>query len=237
MITIQGKGVSKGIAKGPIYFFQRPNTTVVKTVVADIEAEKARLAEAQAASIAQLNDLAEKCREDAGQEMAILFETHAMFVEDEDFVECIISLIEEESCNAEYAVEQAGEQFSAMFAAMDDAHMQARAADIKDVAKRILNNLMGVVAGGIDSDVPVILAADDLAPSETLQLDKTKILGFAPRAAPAIPTPRSWPAPWAFPPSARREKHCWKAITAATAILTAKPVSSSSIPMPLRGRR
>lgn len=178
MITIQGKGVSKGIAKGALYFFQRFDTTVTLKVVSDIEAEKARLAVAQEQSIRQLNALAEKCQEDAGEEMAVLFETHAMFVEDEDFVECITSLIDEESCNAEYAVEQAGIQFAAMFAAMDDAYMQARAADIKDVAKRILNNLLGVVDGGIHSDVPVILAADDLTPSETLQLDKSKILGF-----------------------------------------------------------
>ena len=178
MITIQGKGVSKGIAKGPLYFFQRSDTTVTLKVVSDIEAEKARLAVAQEQSIQQLHALAEKCRDDAGEEMAVLFETHAMLVEDEDFVECITSLIDEESCNAEYAVEQAGIQFAAMFAAMDDAYMQARAADIKDVAKRILDNLLGVVDGGIRSDVPVILAADDLAPSETLQLDKSKILGF-----------------------------------------------------------
>lgn len=178
MITIQGKGVSKGIAKGPLYFFQRSDTMVTLKVVSDIEAEKARLAVAQEQSIRQLNALAEKCRDDAGEEMAVLFETHAMFVEDEDFVECITSLIDEKSCNAEYAVEQAGVQFAAMFAAMDDAYMQARAADIKDVAKRILDNLLGVVDGGIRSDVPVILAADDLAPSETLQLDKSKILGF-----------------------------------------------------------
>lgn len=178
MITIQGKGVSKGIAKGPLYFFQRSDTTVTLKVVSDIEAEKARLAVAQEQSIRQLNALAEQCQEDAGEEMAVLFETHAMFVEDEDFVECITSLIDEESCNAEHAVEQAGIQFAAMFAAMDDAYMQARAADIKDVAKRILNNLLGVVDGGIDSEEPVILAADDLTPSETLQLDKSKILGF-----------------------------------------------------------
>jgi len=178
MITIQGKGVSKGIAKGPLYFFQRSDSTVTLKVVSDIAAEKARLAVAQEQSIRQLNALAEKCQEDAGEEMAVLFETHAMLVEDEDFVECITSLIDEESCNAEHAVEQAGIQFAAMFAAMDDAYMQARAADIKDVAKRILNNLLGVVDGGIRSDVPVILAADDLAPSETLQLDKSKILGF-----------------------------------------------------------
>ena len=92
MITIQGKGVSKGIAKGPLYFFQRPDTTVTMKTVSDTEAEKARLAAAQEQSIQQLNALAEKCQDDAGEEMAILFETHAMFVEDEDFVECMTSL-------------------------------------------------------------------------------------------------------------------------------------------------
>ena len=178
MITIQGKGVSKGIAKGPLYFFQRPNTTVIKETVENVEAEKERLAAAQAASVAQLEELAEKCQ-DGAEEAVVLFETHAMFVEDEDFVECITSVMEEESCCAEYAVEQAGEQFAAMFAAMDDPYMQARSADIKDVTRRILNNLMGIVSGGIDSEEPVILAADDLAPSETLLLDKSKILGFA----------------------------------------------------------
>lgn len=181
MITIQGKGVSKGIAKGPIYFFRRPDASVTKKTVADVAGEKARLAAAQAASIAQLNDLAEKCQKDAGEDMAMLFETHAMFVEDEDFVQSIMDILEEESCNAEYAVDEAGKQFSAMFAAMDDAYMQARAADIKDVARRILDNLTGAAAGGIDSEEPVLLAADDLAPSETLQLDKSKILGFVTR--------------------------------------------------------
>ena len=178
MILMQGKGVSKGVVKGPLYFFQRPDTNVVQRSVEDVAAEKERLAAAQEKAIAQLETLAERAREDAGDEVAILFETHAMFVEDEDYVECITSMMEEEMCNAEYAVQAAGEQFAAMFAAMDDAYMQARAADIRDVSQRILNNLMGVVEGGIDSDVPVILAADDLAPSETIQLDKSKILGF-----------------------------------------------------------
>ena len=178
MILMQGKGVSKGVVKGPLYFFQRPDTNVVQRSVEDVAAEKERLAAAQEKAIAQLETLAERAREDAGDEVAILFETHAMFVEDEDYVECITSMMEEEMCNAEFAVQAAGEQFAAMFAAMDDAYMQARAADIRDVSQRILNNLMGVVEGGIDSDVPVILAADDLAPSETIQLDKSKILGF-----------------------------------------------------------
>ena len=179
MILMQGKGVSKGVVKGKLYFYERPNTSVECLHVEDIEAEKARLAEAQEKSIAQLEVLAEKCREEAGDESAILFETHAMFVEDEDYVECIMDTLAEESCNAEYAVSVAGDQFAAMFAAMEDAYMQARAADIRDVTRRILNNLMGVPEGGIDSDEPVILAADDLAPSETIQMDKSKILAFA----------------------------------------------------------
>ena len=178
MILMQGKGVSKGVIKGKLYFFQRPDTTVAMRQVEDVEAEKQRLAQAQETTVQQLNILAEKAREDAGEEIAILFDTHAMFVQDEDYVECILSCLEEEGCNAEYAVQMAGEQFAAMFAAMDDAYMQARAADIRDVSQRILNNLMGIVEGGIDSEEPIILAADDLAPSETIQLDKSKILGF-----------------------------------------------------------
>ena len=178
MILLQGKGVSKGVANGPIYFFQRPDTTISDAPAADLEAEKARIAAAQEKSIEQLNALADKAREETGDETAILFETHAMFVEDEDYVDCMMNTLEEKGCVAEKAVETAGEEFAAMLAAMEDPYMQARAADIKDVTRRILNNLMGIAEGGIDSDVPVILAADDLAPSETLQLDKSKILGF-----------------------------------------------------------
>ena len=178
MILMQGKGVSKGVANGPIYFFQRPNTTITDAPAADIEEEKRRIAAAQEKSVEQLNALADKAREETGEKTAILFETHAMFVEDEDYVDCMINALDERGCTAEKAVEIAGEEFSAMLAAMDDPYMQGRAADIKDVTRRILNNLMGVADGGIDSEEPVILAADDLAPSETLQLDKSKILGF-----------------------------------------------------------
>ena len=179
MILMQGKGVSTGVVKGPLYFFQRESTAVVKRQVEDTDGEKARLVQAQQCAIAQLEALAEQCREENGDESAILFETHAMFVEDDDYVECILTCLEDEQCNAEYAVQTAGEQFAAMFAAMDDSYMQARAVDIRDVSRRLLNNLMGIVEGGINSDVPVILVADDLDPSETIQLDKSKILGFA----------------------------------------------------------
>lgn len=179
MILVQGKGVSKGIAEGPLYFLQKPDTTIVKETGKDVEAEKTRIAEAKEKSAAQLLALAEKCREEAGDDAAFVFETHAMFLDDDDYVEGINDLLESEQCNAEYAVRTSGDNFAAMFAAMDDAYMSARAADIKDITQRLLNNLMGIVDGGIDSEVPVILCADDLAPSETLQLDKSLILGFA----------------------------------------------------------
>ncbi len=179
MITVQGTGVSKGIAQGPLYFLEKPDTTIVKETGKNIIEEKARIAAAKEKSAAQLMALAEKCREEAGDDAAFVFETHAMFLDDDDYVDGINTLLEDEECNAEYAVRTSGDNFAAMFAAMDDAYMSARAADIKDITQRLLNNLMGIVEGGIDSDVPVILCADDLAPSETLQLDKSKILGFA----------------------------------------------------------
>ncbi len=145
MILLQGKGVSKGIAEGPLYFLQKPDTTIVKETGKDIEAEKARIAEAKEKSAAQLLALAEKCREEAGDDAAFVFETHAMFLDDDDYVEGINDCLESEQCNAEYAVRTAGDTFAAMFAAMDDAYMSARAADIKDITQRLLNNLMGIV--------------------------------------------------------------------------------------------
>ena len=200
MILMQGKGVSKGVVKGPIYFYQRGIVDISAAAASGVEEEKRRLEKARETSMDQLNALADKAREEAGDEAAMLFETHAMFVEDEDFVDCMNAALEEQNCSAERAVETAGEQFAAMLAAMDAPYMQARAADIRDVARRILNNLMGVVEGGIGSDEPVILAADDLAPSETLQLDKSKIL--SPKAGPETATPPSWPGLWESPPSA-----------------------------------
>ena len=178
MITIQGKGVSTGIGMGPLYFYRRNKTEIVRTTVADTAAEWERFKAAQATAIEQLGVLAEKAREEAGDEAAMLFETHQMMAEDLDYEEAIQALICEDSLNAEAAVSDTAAQFAEMFASMDDAYMQGRAADVKDVSQRILDILMGVVQGGINSEVPVLLAADDLAPSETIQLDKSKILGF-----------------------------------------------------------
>ena len=178
MNIVQGQGVSKGVEHGPIYFYRRVQKQVEMRQGSDPRQEAARLIQAREQAAQALLDMAEKAREQAGDGAAELFETHAMFLEDEDYTGTMDELVEQ-GYNAEYAVEQAGETFAAMLASMDDPYMQARAADIKDVTGRVLNLLMGVVEGGIDSQVPVILCADDLAPSETIQLDKSKILAIA----------------------------------------------------------
>ena len=178
MLTIQGKGVSVGVANGPLYFYRRGGGEVVRSAVADAEAEKQRFEEARQTALHQLAALYEKAVAEVGEESAELFEAHQMMLDDLDYVDGINDLIEGEAVNAEYAVSQVAEQFAEMFASMDDAYMQARSADVKDISNRVIGILTGAVAGGIDSDVPVILASDDLAPSETVQLDKSKILGF-----------------------------------------------------------
>lgn len=178
MITINGKGVSNGVAVGPLYFYRRSTGAVPRVIDADPAVEWARFEAAKATAIGQLGELYEKALNEAGEEAAILFETHQMMLDDLDYVEAIQGLIESDHLNAEAAVSDTGVQFAEMFAAMDDSYMQARAADVKDISNRVVGILMGAVQGGIDSDVPVILASDDLAPSETVQLDKSKILGF-----------------------------------------------------------
>ena len=178
MILIQGKGVSTGVAIGPLYFYQRAKSTVTRYEVENTDAEWERFKAAQGKAIEQLGELAEKARVEAGDEAALLFETHQLMAEDMEYEEAIQTAIQETKINAESAVTDTAEQFAEMFASMDDPYFQARAADVKDVSNRIIAALTGAVQGGIDSPVPVILAADDLAPSETVQLDKGKILGF-----------------------------------------------------------
>ena len=155
MITIQGKGVSTGIGMGPLYFYRRAKTEIPNYTVADTNAEWLRFKGAQSVAIDQLGELAEKARVEAGDEAAFLFETHQMMAEDLDYEEAIQGMIED-GHNAEYAVDQTAQQFADMFASVDDAYMQGRAADVKDVSSRILGILCGVVQGGIDSDVPEI---------------------------------------------------------------------------------
>ncbi len=178
MEQIFGKGVSKGVAAGPISFYRRPSGEIPRRSVTDTAAELARFHDACETAKEQLGVLHDKALAEAGEDAAMLFETHQMMLDDLDFVESIEGLIENDRLNAEAAVSDTGAQFAEMFAAMDDSYMQARAADIRDISTRVVGILTGEGESGIVSDVPCIVAADDLAPSETVQLDKSLILGF-----------------------------------------------------------
>ena len=178
MEQIFGKGVSKGVAAGPISFYRRASGVIPRHEVSDTAAELERFRAARETAKEQLAKLYDKALAEAGEDAAMLFEAHQMMLDDLDFVESIEGLIENDRLNAEAAVSDTGAQFAEMFAAMDDSYMQARAADIRDISTRVVGILTGEGESGIVSDVPCIVAADDLAPSETVQLDKSLILGF-----------------------------------------------------------
>lgn len=178
MEQIFGKGVSKGVAAGPISFYRRPSGEILRRSVTDTAAELVRFHDACETAKEQLGVLHDKALTEAGEDAAMLFEAHQMMLDDLDFVESIEGLIENDRLNAEAAVSDTGAQFAEMFAAMDDSYMQARAADIRDISTRVIGILTGEGESGIVSDVPCIVAADDLAPSETVQLDKSLILDF-----------------------------------------------------------
>ena len=165
MITIQGKGVSAGVGVGPLYFYRRATAEIKRYTVEDTDAEWHRFKGAQTGAVEQLGDLAEQARREAGDEAAMLFETHQMMAEDLDYEEAIEDRILNQKMNAEAAVSDTADQFAEMFASMDDAYMQARAADVKDVSQRILSILCGIVQGGIASDVPVLPSAMAARPS------------------------------------------------------------------------
>lgn len=178
MEQIFGKGVSKGVAAGPISFYRRASGVIPRHEVSDTAAELERFRAARETAKEQLAKLYDKALAEAGEDAAMLFEAHQMMLDDLDFVESIEGMIENDRVNAEAAVSDTGAQFAEMFAAMDDSYMQARAADIRDIAARVVGILTGEGESGIVSDVPCIVAADDLAPSETVQLDKALIMGF-----------------------------------------------------------
>lgn len=178
MEQIFGKGVSKGVAAGPISFYRRASGVIPRHEVSDTAAELERFRAARETAKEQLAKLYDKALAEAGEDAAMLFEAHQMMLDDLDFVESIEGMIENDRVNAEAAVSDTGAQFAEMFAAMDDSYMQARAADIRDISTRVIGILTGEGESGIVSDVPCIVAADDLAPSETVQLDKSLILGF-----------------------------------------------------------
>lgn len=179
MITLTGKSVFGGVEIGKIAFYKRNNQQVKRWRVEDTDAEVARFEVAKASAVEQLQGLYEKAMKDVGEENAMIFEIHQMMLEDLDYLESIIHIITNQQVNAEYAVATTADNFAAMFSAMDDAYMQGRAADVKDVSERILNILSGAGNTTFSTDEPAIIAADDLVPSETVQLDKEKVLGFA----------------------------------------------------------
>ena len=179
MITLSGKSVFGGVAIGKIAFYKRQEKQVRRYRVEDTEAEVARFEDAQETAIAQLGKLYDKAMEDVGEANAAIFEVHQMMLMDLDYVDSIKNIITTQEVNAEYAVATTGDNFSRMFASMDDAYMQGRAADVKDVSDRLLGILSDAGESGVVADEPVIVAADDLVPSETVQLDKSKVLAFA----------------------------------------------------------
>lgn len=178
MIICSGKSVLKGIAIGRIYLFKKQEYVLEQKTVEDAEAEIARFEEAKAKAMEQLDGLYEKALKEAGEEQAMIFDVHKMMLDDGDYLDSVCSMIRGEKVNAEFAVSMTGDSFSSIFASMDDEYMKARSVDVLDISKRVVNILAGICEGGIDSDVPVILLADDLSPSETVQLDKSKILAF-----------------------------------------------------------
>ena len=173
-----GKSVFGGIAIGKIMVYEKGEHQVKRVKVTDAEAEKNRYYEAVERAFKQLGELHDKALREVGEANAAIFEIHQMMLEDDDYKESVEHIIESQMVNAEYAIAQTGDNFSQMFAAMDDEYMRGRAADVKDITERLLGILSGNTESGVDADEPVIMVAEDLAPSETVQMDKSKILSF-----------------------------------------------------------
>ena len=180
-MVIQGKSVFSGIAIGRLSVYNKAENVVKRVKITDIDGEIRRFEEAREEGKKQLAGLYEKALKEVGEVNAAIFEVHQMMLDDLDYVESIQNMIKSQEVNAEFAVANTGDNFSEMFASMDDDYMKERAADVKDISNRLIMILQGNGAGGIQSDEPVILLADDLAPSETVQLDKSKVLSFVTR--------------------------------------------------------
>ena len=179
MITISGKSVCGGVSIGKLLFYKRNEKVIKRTHVDNVDEEMVRFQNAKDTAVEQLKGLYEKALDDVGEANAMIFEIHQMMLEDLDYLESIENIIRTQEVNAEFAVATTADNFSQMFASMDDAYMQGRAADVKDVSERVLDILCGTSDGMKEMTEPCIIAADDLAPSETVQLDKSKVLGFA----------------------------------------------------------
>ena len=180
MEVFKGKAIFSGIAIGPVSFYAKDQMQVKRQRIEDADAEINRYEAAKATAMEQLGELYEKAVKEVGESGAQIFEVHQMMLEDDDYNESVYSIIKTHMVNAEYAVATTGDNFSEMFAAMEDEYFRARAADMKDISERILSVLTGGGQAKI-SDEPSIIVADDLAPSETVQFDKSKLLGFVTR--------------------------------------------------------
>ena len=178
MIKCSGKSVLKGIAIGRIYLYKKQEYVLKQETVENPEAEAERLEKARVTAGSQLEELYQKALVEAGEEQAMIFDVHKMMLEDEDYLDSIRGMIRDEKMNAEYAVSLTGDNFAGVFASMDDEYMKARSADVLDISKRLIRILAGVGEEGMVSEEPVILLADDLSPSETVQMDKSKILAI-----------------------------------------------------------
>lgn len=178
MLKYQGKGVYGAVALGKVSVFNRQAISVKREKIHDTEAELKRLENAKSMAIKQLKEIYEKALREVGEDNAAIFEIHMMMVEDEDYNDAITEMITTQNVNAEYAVAVTGDNFAEMFSAMDDSYMKARASDVGDISNRIINCLTNNSDLNQKSDEPVIICADDLAPSETVSLDKDKVLAF-----------------------------------------------------------
>ncbi len=176
-----GKSILNGIAIGKLKVYKKKDTTISKTPIVDTAAEIARFENAQAKAIEQQTALYEKALAEAGEDIAEVFNIHAMMLEDDDFVDAIKEIINNQKMCAEYAVKTAGDNQAAVFAAMDDPYLQARSADVLDIAQAMLDILQGTDTNSMQGTEPSILVAEDLAPSETVRLDKSLLLGFITR--------------------------------------------------------
>ena len=178
MERLKGKSVYKGIALGKISVLKKDDYVVKRVKMENSEAEIERVAQAREKAKEQLQKLYDKAVKEVGEASAAIFEVHQMMLDDDDYNESIENIIRTQEVNAEYAVATTGDNFSQMFASMDDDYMKARAADVKDISERLVRNLYGGDGGDMEFDQPVIIVADDLSPSETVQMDKEKILAF-----------------------------------------------------------
>ena len=176
-----GKSIFKGIAIGKILFYQKGEQPVKRVKIEDTAEQIKRYEDARAKAAEQLQGLYEKALKEVGEANAAVFEVHQMMLEDDDYIDSVVNIIETQQVNAEFAVATTGDNFAKMFAEMEDDYFKARAADVKDISERMVNILSGNESGGALGDEPMIVVAEDLAPSETVQMDKEKLLAFVTR--------------------------------------------------------